>query len=150
DAVSEIEKAESLDSESTAIRADKGLILYLSGRKSEAIQLIERLEQTQPSFASSHRYLAWMFFWRGDDAGYLNELEATARLRNDAADGQLARAGRQGLASGGHRGMLTAMLVAQQHLWSRRQTSAYALAITFAALGDRQAALDFLGLSIIR
>ena len=147
-ATREIEKAESLDSESTAIRADKGLILYFSGRKSEAITLLERLEQAQPAFASTHRYLAWMFLWRGDDTGYLNELEATANLRHDAAEAQVALAGRHGLIKGGHRGMLTAELAAQQRLWSRRQTSAYALAITFAALGDTQGAFEFLRRSI--
>ena len=48
----------------------------------EKVSLLERLEQAQPSFASTHRYLAWMFRWRGDGTGYLDELEAKGLSRD--------------------------------------------------------------------
>jgi tetratricopeptide (TPR) repeat protein len=149
-AVSEIDKAEALDYESTAIQADKGFILYFAGQKSEATALLKRIEQSEPSFYSTHRYLALIAYWRGDDEGYLDELASSAKLRKDQSDSALAAAGRTGLLNGGHFGMLKAILAEQLRRYSRGQTSAYSVALAFAATGNEASMLDYLKRSLDR
>lgn len=149
-AVAEIDKAEALDVESTAVRADKGFILYYAGRSNEAIDLLRQLEQTEPLFASPHHYLAVIYRARGDDAAFLREWQASADARNDDADKAVASAGAKGLAEAGHAGMLRSILAEQQKLFVDRGQSAYALAQTYAELGDRTSALAFLRTSLAR
>ena len=149
-ALSEIGRAETLDPESTAIRADKGLILFFAGRGEEAIALLRQLEQTGPNIASQHRYLAVIDRARGDDTGYLAELAASADVRHDETDRAVAAAGEKGLAAGGHRGMLLAILAAQRQLFAEGRVSAYAIAETQADLGDRAAAFHSIRVSLNR
>ena len=58
EALEQIEIAQQLNSSSTSILADKGLILYYAGRTDEAIALLKQIRETDPSFLSTHRYLA--------------------------------------------------------------------------------------------
>jgi Tfp pilus assembly protein PilF len=53
-ALGEIEKAQALDSASTAVLADKGLMLFYDGKDEEAAALLKRLEQAEPDFYSPH------------------------------------------------------------------------------------------------
>jgi predicted Zn-dependent protease len=149
-ALSEIEAASALDPESTAILADKGLILYNAGRRAEGTALLQRLEQAQPDFLSSHVYLASFAFDRGDDEGFLHELATAATEKRDAFATQIASAGARGLQSAGHSGMLKAMLAAQQQLYKRGAVSAYDVAKTFAYLGDADDAIVYLKASLSR
>jgi hypothetical protein len=57
DALAEIDKAQDLDSESTAIPADKALILFHGGDAKEAIKLLTRLEIDDHGFAPRGRDL---------------------------------------------------------------------------------------------
>lgn len=149
-ALSEIDRAEALDSESTAVRADKGFILYYAGRTAEAIDLLKPLEQTEPLFASPHHYLAVIYRAQHDDAAFLREWQASAEARHDDGDKSVVSAGTQGLLQGGHSTMLSAMLVAQRRLFEEGAQPAYALAQTYAELGDRTNALAFLRTSLAR
>jgi tetratricopeptide (TPR) repeat protein len=136
DAIAQIEQAEALDSESSAIRADKAFDLVLAGRSGEAFALLQRLEQSEPSFYSAHIYLAYMDLQRGDDAGYLNELTISAKLRRDDGNAAVAAAGAAGLAKGGHMGMLNSILDEQKSLYAQGKSTAYAIAASYAALND--------------
>ena len=57
EALSQIEIAQQLDPASTAILADKGLILLYAGPKEEGVALLKQLERTEPAFPSTYRYL---------------------------------------------------------------------------------------------
>jgi Tfp pilus assembly protein PilF len=148
-ALAQINIAQALDSESTAILADKGLILVASGRRGEGIGLLERLEQTEPTFYSSHRYLADIYLGEGDNAGFLRELAAAAFARHDDSEAVVAEAGARGLAANGREGMLRAILGAQKELYANGKQSAYALALTYAKLNDIDDATAYLKLSLI-
>ena len=149
-ALTEIDKAADLDSESSAIPADKGLILFHAGEIKQAIGLLTQLERDQPEFAAPHRYLAAISQASGDDAAYLRELKLSALARHDADDLSLAAAGTTGLAQAGHLGMLRAILAAQRALYAKGAQSAYRLAATFALLHDEQDALAYLAVSVSR
>jgi len=149
-ALAEIDKAQNLDSESTAIPADKALILFHGGQNDQAVRLLTQLEDEQPNLASIHRYLATIWLAEGSDTAYLHELRLLALSRHDAQGAELAEAGAKGLASGGHLGMLRAMLGVQRSLYASGNASAYALAMTCAGLGDARGAMDYLAISVAR
>ena len=149
-ALDEIGRAEALDTESTAIRADKGFILFYAGQSNAALTLLHQLEQTQPLFASPHHYLAVIERARGNDAAFLRELTAFAAARHDIADQAVAEAAAKGLADAGHAGMLKGMLATQQRLFADGTVSAYEVAETFAELGNANAALSTLRTSVAR
>ena len=149
-AIDEIDKAAALDSESIAIQADKGLILFYAGQVRESVALLERLEQTQPQFASTHRYLASIDLAQNDDAGFLRELSLAGDATEDADGKAVQAAGARALASSGHAGMLQAMVKIEEPLARDGKGTAYALATMYAELGDERSALAWLSQSLSR
>jgi len=150
EALVQIDEAQQLDSASSSILADKGIILFDSGRVDEAISLLRGLEETAPQFSSPRLYLADIYRARNDDAGFVREFSTYARLREHGADRAIAQSAAEGLATGGHKGMLMAMLRVQQRLFSKEQDAAYLLAETNAQLGNTHEAMRYLRLSFSR
>jgi Tfp pilus assembly protein PilF len=149
-ALLEIGKAESLDFESAAIPADKGLILFYAGKTGQAVELLTQLEEDQPAFASPHRYLATIWLAKGADTAFLHELRLKARSLHDPLELEMADAGARGLANGGHVGMLQHILDAQLKFYTANKLPAYAIADTYADLGDRENAFKYLEISVAR
>jgi Tfp pilus assembly protein PilF len=149
-AISEIDRAAALDTESIAVQADRGLILYYAGHRTESIDLLSRLEQTQPQFASTHRYLAKIDLVEHDEAGYLRELSLAAAATEDADGKAMQAAGARGLKTAGRRGMLQSMLQIEEPLARDGKGSAYALATMHAELGDGPGAVAWLRESLSR
>lgn len=150
EALVEIRKAEALDSESSAIPADKALILFHAGQIDRAVKLLTQLEDERPDFGSVHRYLAVVWLAENRDADYLRELKLAAQARGDTTDATLAEAGATGLSGGGHNGMFRAMLDVQRDFYRNGKESAYALAITCAKLGNIRDAFSWLSASVAR
>ena len=146
----EIEAAENLDSESTAMVADKALIMSYEGRTKDAARILQQIESDQPSFASAHSYLAYMDLIGGDDRGYLRELKQFAGSRKDAETASLAALGADGLRLGGHTGMVRALLAARLARFSKGDGTAYEIGQLYALLGDPADALRFLQMSAAR
>ncbi|MGH6877067.1 MAG: tetratricopeptide repeat protein, partial [Rhizomicrobium sp.] len=146
-ALSEIGKAQALDSESTAILADKGLILYAAGRKAAAVALLQQVEQTEPAFYSPHRYLAYIYLDRGDNEGFLRESATAASVRHDDSSAAISKAAAMGFAAAGRLGLLQAILDEQKQLYAKGRGSAYAIAASFARLNDDEDAAAWLKLS---
>ena len=144
EALRSIEQAQKLSPESTSILADRALILAAAGRAPEAISILEDLERSQPNFLSSHAYLARIFEMTGDWRRYVTELEHSASSRRDPAGLAIARAARAGLARGGRDGMFQAVLAEQLRQHAAGGASDFALARTYARLGDRAKALEHL------
>jgi tetratricopeptide (TPR) repeat protein len=142
ESLQEIEKAQQLDPESNAILADKGLILFHSGQKEQAVTLLNQIETTEPDFLSPHNYLALIYFLQGDYRQYLAESRIAATLLHDERRLAIVAASEKGFASGGSRGMLNEMLKEQQTLHDDGRGAAYNLAATYAALGEKKEALD--------
>lgn len=148
EAVAEIDRAQALDPESSAILADRGLILFYAGRRDEARALLGQLAQSQPGFLSSHTYLAFIDRTEGDDPGYLRELTITAGLLHDDDRLALAQAARRGLAADGGPGMRAALVSAYERLKAAGRASAYELADSYAAAGRNGDALTWLTRSV--
>jgi tetratricopeptide (TPR) repeat protein len=146
----QIDRAETLDSESSAIPADKGLILFLMGRDDLAVKLLTQLEDEQPDFASPHQYLATIWRDEGKDKDYLREMKLGALARHDPIDAIISDAGVKGLASAGHIGMLRSILNIQRDYYRAGKVTAYALAVTSIKLGNTDDAITYLSTSIAR
>ncbi|MGH6889022.1 MAG: hypothetical protein ACREHF_07480 [Rhizomicrobium sp.] len=149
-ALAEIDSAESIDSESAAIPADKGLILYHAGQTGRAVNLLTQVEEDHPNFASPHRYLAMIWLTMGENSSFLRETRLGALSRHDTLGVQLADAGAQGLTHGGRAAMLRAILNAQMKFFAADKIPAYAIADTYGALGDRERAMKYIAISVAR
>jgi tetratricopeptide (TPR) repeat protein len=144
EALDQIEQARKLDPSSTTIQADKGYILFNAGRKTEAFSLLKQLESTDPTLASTHRYLAAIYFDRKDYDDFFAESKQAAELRHDQSALAVTEAAQKGFATGSLDGMRQSMLPLQKERFDRSLGSAYELAATYAALGNKEDALRYL------
>ncbi len=144
EALDQIEQARKLDPSSTTIQADKGRILYDAGRVDEAFALLKQLELTDSTLATTHSYLAVIYFDRKDYENFFAESKKSAQLRHDEAALALANAAARGFAAGGLDGMRERMLPVQKEMVDRDLGSAYDLAATCALLGKKEDALHYL------
>lgn len=146
-ALDQINQAQRIEPESHAILSDKALILAVAGRGDEAIALLRQMEAADPDYLSPHAYLAAIAFARADYPHYLAEERIAARLLGDADRASVETAAERGYAAGGAPAMFRAMLARQRQLFAAGRLSAYALATTYASMGDRAAAMDALALA---
>jgi tetratricopeptide (TPR) repeat protein len=146
----EIDIAENLDSESTAIVADKALITFYEGDARDAARVLRQIEDDQPSFASAHSYLAYIDLVEGNDQGYLREMGQFATSRKDANMAALVTLGADGLQRRGHQGMLQALLAARLEQFARGQGTAYEIGKLYALEGNPTEALRFIQISAAR
>ena len=144
EALDQIEQARKLDPSSTTIQADKGWILYHAGRNNEAFALLKQLESTDPALATTHGYLAAIYFERKDYENFFAESRKSAELRHDEAGLAVAAPAEMGFAGGGLDGMREKMLPIQKQMFDRDVGSAYDLATTCALLGKKEDALRYL------
>ena len=140
----EIDAAHKLDPQSISVLADRGLILYTAGQTQEGIHALRELENSDPDFLSPHKYLADIYLLQGDSRMFLLESKKAATLMHDDQRMALVNAGESGLANGGQRGMLLAILKAEKGLYAQGKESPYELARTCALLDDKPQALEFL------
>ena len=129
---------------SKSVLADKGSILFVSGRRQEAIALLKQLEENEPDFISPHRYLAAIYLLTADYPHYLVEARNEAVLMHDKSALAVVDATERGFAIGGGRGLLQALRQQQTQLYERGHSSPYFLAATCSLLGNKQEALRYL------
>ena len=144
ESVQEIEKAQSLDPASKSVLADKGDLLWATGRTDEGAALLKQLATTEPDFVSPHRYLKGIYFASGDYGLYLDEWKKESSLLRDSSSLKLVDAAQKGFAARGFRGMLENTLEEQKKLYDRGLLSPYLLAQTASLLGSKAEALRYL------
>ncbi len=150
EALQQIELAQQLDPASTAILADKALILYHKGDKPQATSLLEQLAVSQPDFFSTHQYLAFIYLNNLDAPKYLEQAAKAAELSHDSREAELVRQAEAGYRAGGEREMVESILRVQKKYFEEGNTSAFAVADTCARLGNSQEALRYLQMSFHR
>jgi tetratricopeptide (TPR) repeat protein len=144
DALLEIERAQQLDPASISILADKGLILWWAGRKDDAVALLKQIAASEPSFVSTHLYLAAIYLLGKEDSNYLAEASRLATLSYDGPGTEVADAAAKGFAAGGRRRMLTSMQRVQERLFAGGGVPAHSVAMTCALLAENAKALEYL------
>jgi len=144
EALTEIERAQALDPTSNSVVADKGVLLFDAGRSSEAIALLQQVEETEPNFSSPHRFLRLIYLDIGDYRNYLIETRKEAVLLHDDVGLKLIEAAEKVYASGGSGAMLQLLRQQQIKLYEQGSFSPYFLAQTCAVMGNKQEALQYL------
>jgi DNA-binding winged helix-turn-helix (wHTH) protein/Tfp pilus assembly protein PilF len=148
EALTEIDLARKFAPDSSSILADKGRLLWVAGHREAGLQLLKQLEAAEPDFLSSHRYLRFAYFDRGDYPNYIGELKKEALLTHDTAQSSVAEAAAKGFALGGERGLFDAQLSEQRKLYEQGKSSPYLVAQAEARLGNTRAALKDLAICI--
>jgi Tfp pilus assembly protein PilF len=145
EALVQIEIARRLDPTSVSILADKGLMLSAAGQTDAAVTLLKQIRDTEPSFVSTHRYLSEIYFDLQDYDDYLSEWEKTAILTSNQQELMLVRAAKDGFARAGIvKEMLENTLRIQKQFYEEGSAPAYAMATTYARLGDNQKTFQYL------
>ena len=148
EALVEINRAEHLDPASNAIAADKALILATLGRPDEAEVLLKQLEASQPGFFSTHQYLSYVYYAKGDYRNFVAEAVKAATLSHNEAQLTVARAAEQGFHAGGKQEMLVNQRRAQEKLLHQGQMPPYLVALTCARLGEKEDAIRYLATAV--
>jgi DNA-binding winged helix-turn-helix (wHTH) protein/tetratricopeptide (TPR) repeat protein len=144
EARAEIERARTLDPNSSSILADKGVILALSGSMEEGVTLLKQLEENEPDSVSPHRYLKSLYLKDGDYRNYLLESRKEASLMHDRVALTLSDAAEKAFARRGSRAMLETLRREQKKLYDQGTLSPYILAETCSWLGNKTEALQYL------
>jgi len=144
EALGQIEIAQQLDPASSAILADKGLILLYAGARERGVVLLKQLESTEPAFLSTYRYLQDAALMNKDYPAYLEAGAKAARLLHDQRELAIIDAEEKGFARGQRQGMFETMLEEQKRLYAEGHLSAYDLAGTYGFLENKAKALEYL------
>ncbi len=150
EALSEIEMAQQLDPASTAIVADKGLILLYAGPREQGVALLKQLESTDPGFPLTYRYLQTASLLTKDYRAYLDEARKEAQLSHDRQKLALVEAGQKGFSHGERRAMFEGMLAVQKKFYAERHLPAYELAEAYAWVGNKPEAVRYLQIAYQR
>jgi Tfp pilus assembly protein PilF len=144
EALGQIEMAQQLDPASTAVLADKGLILLYAGPREQGVALLKQLESTEPAFVSTYRYLQDAALMDKDYPAYLEAGAKAARLRHDPREVAMVNTEAKGFARGQRQGMFESLLEEQQKLYAEGHLSMYDLSSTYGYLGNKAMALEYL------
>jgi len=141
DAIAEIRQAQALDPLSAVITTDLGKDLYLARRYDEAVAELRRALELDPGFVSAHNWLSDTYLEKGMFPEAIAELEKTKPLKEErtyirqtaylyARMGRLAEA--------------RTALAKSLRLSQGKPVSLGAMALTYAALGDKEEAFLWL------
>jgi tetratricopeptide (TPR) repeat protein len=140
----QMDKALALDPTSKATLADKGLMLYLSGRRDEGIAMLKEVERSAPEFRSPHAYLMEIDLGRRDVSGYLDEGQKNAEAGNDAVLKDILASARAGYLRSGEAGFAQGLYAKQREYYAKGKLLATTLAKTCVLMGRKQEALALL------
>jgi tetratricopeptide (TPR) repeat protein len=138
------QKAQELDPTSNSILADRGLMLFNSGREVEGIALLKEVERSAPQFLSPHDYLMILSLERRDYASYLEEGKKTAEIENDPALKDVIESAREGYERDGERGLLNNLYAKQREYYRAGKSWGTDLAKTCILMGKKQEAVQLL------
>ncbi len=144
EALQQIEIAQQLDPSSSAILADKALILSYVGRRADALTLLHQVVEEDATLASAHSYLSQLYLKDGDYPSYLDEITKAAQLQHNEVALAQAAAARKGFSTDGLPGMYAALLPLQLAAYQQGHGQAFPLAETYLHLNRRDDALRML------
>jgi tetratricopeptide (TPR) repeat protein len=143
-ALHEIDRAQELDPGSSAILADKGMLVFESGQKQAGLEIEQQVERTDPGFLKPHYYLARMHWYLRDYPEFLQESELVAGLRHDPVLAETNAAARAGFRRDGEHGLLTDLQAVQKRLGAEGKLDIGLLAATSVRMGEKSEAIRLL------
>ena len=142
EALEEIGRAQELEPTSSSIVADRAFVLYAAGQQDEALKVVTDLARTEPALISPHRYLAEMYFNRGEYRRYLEESRRFTELLGDPEALAAVTGEEHALGAGGPRALLKEILIQREDRHARGSAGAYPVAQIESLLGIRRAGAD--------
>jgi tetratricopeptide (TPR) repeat protein len=140
----EIDRAQELDPGSSAILADKGMLLFESGQKHEGLEMEQQVERTDSVFLKPHYFLARMYWYLRDYPEFLQESQQVASLKHDPVLAETNAAANAGFRRDGERGLLTDLQAVQKRLAAEGKLNIGLLATTYVRMGERAEAVRLL------
>ena len=131
EALDQINRAQALDPDSSAVLETRGDILMSMGDLVGGHDIMTRLEEVDPSQMWPHVHLARAALVEGRYSTYLGEAQRAADIKGDADQQSLLAAAQQGWRVGGGAGLLDRLLSQQQALADAGKASAYDVACTY-------------------
>jgi TolB-like protein/DNA-binding winged helix-turn-helix (wHTH) protein/Tfp pilus assembly protein PilF len=141
DAIAEIRKARELDPLSAVITVDLGKELFFARRYDEALNELRRGLELDPKFISARNWISDTFLEKGMYLEATAELEKTKTFREESV---YVRQTAYLHARMGHRTEARAELAKALRLSQGKPVSSGAVALTYAALGDKDSAFLWL------
>lgn len=137
DALVQIRKAQELDPLSAVIATDKGKELYFARRYDEAILELRRALEVDPNFVTAHNWISDSLLEKGNYPEAIAELEKTRKFREERV---YLRQTAYLHARMGKRAEAESELAKALQLSRGKTVSSGAVALTYAALGDKDKA----------
>lgn len=116
---------------------------FFNDHRDNNMRTLRGLERTQPAFVSPSRYLAELDLDDENYSDYLSDLRRSAAISHNSDEITLASLASRGWALDGKRGLLRAVLQAEQAGFARGDTSGYWLARAYLRLGDGKKAIQY-------
>jgi TolB-like protein/Tfp pilus assembly protein PilF len=141
DAIAEIRKAQELDPLSAVIATDLGKELYFVRRYDEALIELRRALELDPNFVSAHNWISDTLLEKRMYNDAMVELEKTKPFREERV---YTRQTAYLYARMGRRDQARAALTKSLQLSKGKQVSSGAVALTYAALGEKDESFQWL------
>jgi tetratricopeptide (TPR) repeat protein len=140
-AIAEMKRAYELDPVSSIIHSDLGGADVMARRYNEAIEQLRNTVEVDPEFYWAHRFLGIALELNGDVNGALAEYKKAFELNDDPAGLAFIAHAQVSL---GHQNDARQLLVQLTEARKSRYVQAYAFALTYLALGEKDQALNWL------
>jgi tetratricopeptide (TPR) repeat protein len=146
EAIKEVDRALELDPLSLSITYSAGWIHFQAGRYEDGIALTEKALDIDPANAAAHGYLASEYLWRGQYDRAIAEFRTAQKLRGSYSPYAIEVA--HVYAVEGRRKEARSILVRllSDPKWGK--VAPYSFAVTYAALGQREEAFNWLWKSV--
>jgi tetratricopeptide (TPR) repeat protein len=141
EAIDQLNLAQRLDPTSEAVLSTRALALGLSGRRGEAVDMLQDVISQTPGVSSPHAFLALLSRVEPrDTTRFLDETRKAAEMRHSDEMLQVAAAAEPAFKSGGENAMWTAILATEDRLHPGASNRTYLMVEAEAALGLKDAA----------
>jgi eukaryotic-like serine/threonine-protein kinase len=139
EAIEHITRAQQIEPVSLSINTDVGEIYYWAGRHDRAIAALQNVLQVEPDFAMARNILGLTYLKVGRLDEAVSELERANQLSTGP---RMLSTLAFGYGMAGSRAHARETIEALKKLSGQRYTSAFALGIAYAGLGDRDRAIS--------
>jgi len=140
ESLAQLDLAQRLQPTSTSILSDRAFALGLSGHRNEAADILQEVENDDPSSPSPHRILGGISLVEPRDIPrFLDEIRRFATLRHDTRQLRLLDEMDRAYRAGGAPAMWRAQLAEEERLHPSPNDRTYTMATSEAALGDNDA-----------
>lgn len=142
ESLAQLDLAQRLQPTSTSILSDRAFALGLSGHRNEAADILQEVENDDPSSPSPHRILGSISLVEPRDIPrYLDEIRRFATLRHNTAQLRLLDEEDRAFRAGGAPAMWRTQLANEERLHPSPNDRTYGMASAEAAMGDKDACL---------